>query len=180
MLIEEEGLRNVLATAGVELVPVEAERQGDKTPELALAELLSAYVQGLLPEGVPAYTMSELQARTIITLLAPGWAAHVVKITAYEHCAPLPMYAHIFATPKAHAEIAATRKALGQIEFVLYALTGLMPAVDPKEFIQFRIDPATRQMAPMYNPAAAIAYQYQLALEWENIPLRDNAPPTLN
>lgn len=180
MLIEADALRGILRSAGVELTPIEDERHAGKTPELALAEILSAYVQGLLPDGVPAYTMSELQARTVITLLAPGWSAHTVKLTAYEHCSPFAIYAPMFMSPKGQAEIAATRKALKSIEYVLWSLTGLIPAVDAKEFIQFGIDPDTKVMVPMFNPQRAILYQHRLTLEWENIPLRDEAPAKLS
>lgn len=173
MLIEPEGLRGLLLSAGLELERIENVKgsQG-KTPVQAFAEVLTAYVQGLLPEGVPAYTLSALQARAVITQLAPAWAAHTVKFMALDFTMTAAPQTRLLVNIRAKKD---TEDALKQIEYVLYALTALQPAPDVNVFM--RLEP---NGAPIYDPDAANAYMRTLAQAWETMPLRDEAPAKLS
>lgn len=170
-MIEPEGLRGLLLSTGLELVPVENERQRGQKPEARLAGALSVYIQGLLPSGkLPAYTLSALQARAVVELLAPGWSMHTVKLMALDYVSkrqPLLV--------RDMRQLADTKKALQQIEFVLYALTALQPAPDVNVFMSTREDGV-----PVYNPDAAMSYQVTLTEAWHNMPLRDEPPATLS
>lgn len=142
-----------------------------------LAEALNTHVATFMPDGAPALTLSKLQAELIRDLLAPGWAMHSVKITAFEQLAHLPMYASTLGTPESYREVNAARQALGQIEYVLSALTMMKPEIDPKNFIQFLRDPETKIIAPLYNHLMALQYVEKLARAWQGIEVFQEGAP---
>lgn len=135
--------------------------------------MLNEYTKTFMPQGAPALTLSKAQAELVRDMLAPPWCMHMIKITAFEQLAHLPLYAGTLGSPQAYAEVASARKAIQQIEYVLSSIVMQHPIVDPKEFIQFARDPDTKVVAPMYNHLMALQYAEKLGRVWQTIPVFD-------
>jgi hypothetical protein len=130
---------------------------------------LNEFTKTFMPGGAPALTLSRAQAEIVRDLLAPGWCMHMIKITAFEQLAHLPMYATTLGSKQAYGEVAAARQAVAQIEYVLSSIVMQRPQVEPSAFIQFAQDPETKIVAPLYNHLMALQYAEQLTRVWQSI-----------